>query len=144
MKLILLMTLSFIFSSHPIMLIMIMILMTLILNMYMYMYMKFSWFILMITLLILGGLLVIFLYITSLTPNKKFTFKKTFFITIPMILFLKINQMTTQPNSNLQILTLFSPTPLIMMSFILIYLMLTLISIMMMIKSTTAPLKAMN
>nr|YP_010535659.1 NADH dehydrogenase subunit 6 [Alectorobius puertoricensis]UYB78545.1 NADH dehydrogenase subunit 6 [Alectorobius puertoricensis]UYB78558.1 NADH dehydrogenase subunit 6 [Alectorobius puertoricensis] len=144
MKLILLLILSFIFSTHPIMLIIIMILTTITLNMYMYMYMKFSWFILMITLLILGGLLVIFLYITSLTPNKKFIFKKMYFFMIPLTFMLNTKQMTFFSTKNYQMMTLFSPTSLTILMFILIYLMLTLISIMVMIKSSMAPLKSIN
>nr|YP_010535490.1 NADH dehydrogenase subunit 6 [Alectorobius atacamensis]UYB78194.1 NADH dehydrogenase subunit 6 [Alectorobius atacamensis] len=143
MKLTFILTLCFISSSHPIMLIMIMILTTLTLNMCMYTYMKFSWFIFMITLLILGGLLVIFLYITSLTPNKKFSFKKFMYYMIPLFLILHPYQITNS-TSNYQISMLFLPNSLIMLMFTLIYLMLTLITIMILIKSTMAPLKSHN
>nr|UYB78441.1 NADH dehydrogenase subunit 6 [Alectorobius microlophi] len=143
MKLIVLTTLCFISSSHPMMMIMIMILSTLILNFYMYLYMKYSWFILMITLLILGGLLVIFLYITSLTPNKKFNFNKTFIIMIPLILVLKFEQIMN-PSISHQILYLFTPLSLILLMLTIMYLMLTLISIMRIIKSSMAPMKSTN
>nr|AIZ58528.1 NADH dehydrogenase subunit 6 [Alectorobius capensis]AMX74143.1 NADH dehydrogenase subunit 6 [Alectorobius capensis] len=142
MKLIFMMTSLFMCSSHPIMLIMIMITTTLMMNMYMYMYMKHLWFIFMITLLILGGLLVIFLYITSLTPNKKFSLKSIFFISIPMSMIFNFPNMSF-PNT-FKISLLFSPLPSMMLMFILIYLMLTLLSITTLIKSSMAPLKSMN
>nr|UYL27207.1 NADH dehydrogenase subunit 6 [Alectorobius amblus] len=139
MNLIIMMIICFIFSSHPIMMIFLMILITLSLNMYMYMYMKYTWFIFMITLLILGGLLVIFLYITSLTPNKKFNLNKIFYFTIPLVFFMKINP-NMQPN-NFYMFSLFMPSSMLLLTLMLIYLMLTLISIMKMIKSSMAPLK---
>nr|UYL27246.1 NADH dehydrogenase subunit 6 [Alectorobius spheniscus] len=139
MNLIIMMTLCFIFSSHPAMMILLMILITLTLNMYMYMYMKYTWLMFMITLLILGGLLVIFLYITSLTPNKKFSLNKIFYYFIPLTLLVNFNPMM-YPN-NYTMSSLFMPMSALMLIFMLIYLMLTLVSIMNMIKSSMAPLK---
>nr|YP_010535646.1 NADH dehydrogenase subunit 6 [Alectorobius peruvianus]UYB78532.1 NADH dehydrogenase subunit 6 [Alectorobius peruvianus] len=143
MKLILLTILSFIATKHPILMIMSMITMCLLLNVYMYMYMKYTWFIYIITLLILGGLLVIFLYITSLTPNKKFNFNKKVFLLTPLILFLNTPQIMTM-DQHYQIMTLFYPKSLTMVILTLIYLLLTLISIMSVVKSSMAPLKSSN
>nr|AHF21700.1 NADH dehydrogenase subunit 6 [Subparmatus marinkellei] len=140
MKLIIMSILCFMSSSHPILMIMFMIITLLTLNMYMYMYMKFSWFILMVTLLILGGLLVIFLYITSLTPNKKFNFKKIIFIS-PLVPFINMNS-KMNPSNPSQMEILFTSKSLIMLIFTLIYLMLTLISITTLIKSSMAPIKS--
>nr|YP_009348106.1 NADH dehydrogenase subunit 6 [Nothoaspis amazoniensis]APW83519.1 NADH dehydrogenase subunit 6 [Nothoaspis amazoniensis] len=107
----------------------------------MYMYMKYSWFILIITLLILGGLLVIFLYITSLTPNKKFIFNKKILILIPMSFFFKYTNIMIPAHPN-QILFLFTPKSLLIMIFTLAYMILTLITIMNLIKSNMTPLKS--
>nr|YP_010535607.1 NADH dehydrogenase subunit 6 [Alectorobius mimon]UYB78454.1 NADH dehydrogenase subunit 6 [Alectorobius mimon]UYB78467.1 NADH dehydrogenase subunit 6 [Alectorobius mimon] len=143
MKSILFMILCFMASTHPISMIMIMILITLMLNMYMYMYMKYSWFIFIITLLILGGLLVIFLYITSLTPNKKFNFNKKILFITPLILFFK-TKLILNPNHHSQINIMFTPESMMMLILTLIYLILTLITIMYMIKSAMAPIKSNN
>nr|YP_010535672.1 NADH dehydrogenase subunit 6 [Alectorobius rietcorreai]UYB78571.1 NADH dehydrogenase subunit 6 [Alectorobius rietcorreai] len=143
MKMITLMTLCFMASTHPIFMIITMILMALILNMYMYSFMKYTWFILIITLLILGGLLVIFLYVTSLTPNKKFKFKKKIFFLIPITFLLNTNQITNNSSNN-QIDILFMTESMKMLILTLIYLILTLISITMLIKSSMAPIKSNN
>nr|YP_010535633.1 NADH dehydrogenase subunit 6 [Alectorobius peropteryx]UYB78506.1 NADH dehydrogenase subunit 6 [Alectorobius peropteryx]UYB78519.1 NADH dehydrogenase subunit 6 [Alectorobius peropteryx] len=140
MKLMMLLIISFTFSAHPISMILTMIFLALTLNMYMYMYMKYTWFIMMITLLILGGLLVTFFYITSLTPNKKFTFKKKVLIAIPLLFFLKNNQVM-ESTFDKQINTLIQINSLTIQIFTLTYLMLTLLTINHMIKSNMAPLK---
>nr|YP_010535711.1 NADH dehydrogenase subunit 6 [Ornithodoros tabajara]UYB78649.1 NADH dehydrogenase subunit 6 [Ornithodoros tabajara]UYB78662.1 NADH dehydrogenase subunit 6 [Ornithodoros tabajara] len=143
MKLTILMILCFMASNHPIFMILIMIMTSLLLNVYMYMYMKNTWFIFLITLLILGGLLVIFLYITSLTPNKKFNFNKKIFLMLPLIFLPKITFISNN-NTTLQMLVLFLPKSLTMLLMTLIYLILTLISIMVMLKSSMAPIKTTN
>nr|YP_010535542.1 NADH dehydrogenase subunit 6 [Alectorobius fonsecai]UYB78311.1 NADH dehydrogenase subunit 6 [Alectorobius fonsecai]UYL27220.1 NADH dehydrogenase subunit 6 [Alectorobius fonsecai] len=142
MKLILFMITCFISSSHPISMIIMIILISLSINMYMYMHMKFSWFIMIITLLILGGLMVIFLYITSLTPNKKFNFNKKFLLmTALLIFFSKTNQMMNSCHKS-QIMNMFYPESLVTLILTLIFLMLTLISIMWLINSSMAPIKS--
>nr|YP_009000474.1 NADH dehydrogenase subunit 6 [Ornithodoros brasiliensis]AHF21688.1 NADH dehydrogenase subunit 6 [Ornithodoros brasiliensis]QZP40891.1 NADH dehydrogenase subunit 6 [Ornithodoros brasiliensis] len=143
MKLMLLISTWFISSSHPLSMIMTMILATLYINIIMYTVMKHSWFPLIITLLMLGGLLVIFLYITSLTPNKKFSFNKKILLIIPvMIFFTKFNNLFFHSNYSVQTNNIFSKTSTTMLIFLLMYLMITLISIMMIIKSSMAPLKS--
>nr|UYB78714.1 NADH dehydrogenase subunit 6 [Ornithodoros turicata]UYB78740.1 NADH dehydrogenase subunit 6 [Ornithodoros turicata] len=143
MKFMMIMPLMFMSSTHPISMVMIMILTTIYMSIMMYKFMKFSWFILIITLLILGGLLVIFLYITSLTPNKKFTFnKKWLFISLPLLLVLKINNFPMVSMNKMQIQEILTEKPLMMLLFMMIYLLISLISIMMIIKSIMAPLKS--
>nr|YP_009480303.1 NADH dehydrogenase subunit 6 [Reticulinasus faini]AIZ58554.1 NADH dehydrogenase subunit 6 [Reticulinasus faini] len=140
MKLIMILIMCFISSTHPILMILTMIMTSLMLNMYMYMYIKHSWFLLIITLLILGGLLVIFLYITSLTPNKKFNMKKIIFFT-PLIILIENQNLIMNCNSNNQIMNLFTPNSLLMLILTLSYLILSLISIMNLIQSNMIPLK---
>nr|AIZ58541.1 NADH dehydrogenase subunit 6 [Reticulinasus faini]UYB78025.1 NADH dehydrogenase subunit 6 [Reticulinasus faini] len=140
MKLIMILIMCFISSTHPILMILMMIMTSLMLNMYMYMYIKHSWFLLIITLLILGGLLVIFLYITSLTPNKKFNMKKIIFFT-PLIILIENQNLIMNYNSNNQIMNLFTPNSLLMLILTLLYLILSLISIMNLIQSNMIPLK---
>nr|YP_009537776.1 NADH dehydrogenase subunit 6 [Ornithodoros coriaceus]AYN59508.1 NADH dehydrogenase subunit 6 [Ornithodoros coriaceus] len=140
MKLMLFISLAFISMPHPISMLIIMIMMTVYINILMYMMMKHTWFILIITLLMLGGLLVIFMYITSLTPNKKFYLKKYFFVSIPIFYMMKMNNLSWLSLNNTQTMkVLSSPSILI---FMLIYLMITLMAIMSLIKSSLAPLKA--
>nr|YP_010934989.1 NADH dehydrogenase subunit 6 [Ornithodoros improvisus]WKW52637.1 NADH dehydrogenase subunit 6 [Ornithodoros improvisus] len=143
MKFMLLISIWFISSTHPISMIMMMIMMTMYINIILYKIMKHTWFPLIITLLMLGGLLVIFLYITSLTPNKKFIFKKKiFFFSLPLLFLFKMNNVLLYSNFNIQIYNIFTSSSMYTMIFMLLYLLITLIAIMMIIKSSLAPLKS--
>nr|AIZ58578.1 NADH dehydrogenase subunit 6 [Ornithodoros costalis] len=143
MKLLFILTTLFLSSLHPISMLMIMISTTIYLTLMIYMVMKQSWLSLIITLLMLGGLLVIFLYITSLTPNKKFILsKKIFFALTPLTLLINFNNSFYTNFSNLTTLSIFDIDKTPMLFFMLIYLLLTLLVIMKMINSTLSPLKS--
>nr|YP_009536369.1 NADH dehydrogenase subunit 6 [Ornithodoros hermsi]AYN50647.1 NADH dehydrogenase subunit 6 [Ornithodoros hermsi]UYB78376.1 NADH dehydrogenase subunit 6 [Ornithodoros hermsi] len=143
MKFTLFLSFFFMSSQHPISMTLIMIMITLYINIFMYFMMKYTWFLLLISLLILGGLMVIFLYITSLTPNKKFSFnKKLFVISIPLYLLIKMDNKMILSSSDFQVLNIFNYSSLLMMIYMMLYLMLTLISITIVVKSTLAPLKS--
>nr|AIZ58632.1 NADH dehydrogenase subunit 6 [Ornithodoros porcinus] len=143
MKLLMMISIWFIASNHPISMILILIFSTLLMNFCVYTHLKNTWFPLMVTLLILGGMLAIFLYITSLTPNKKF-----YMIKIPILLSFVTLLINTKSSLYMnfwqnQVFNMFanSPMALIIMVF---YLLLTLIAIMMMIKAAMAPMKSLN
>nr|YP_010535529.1 NADH dehydrogenase subunit 6 [Ornithodoros erraticus]UYB78285.1 NADH dehydrogenase subunit 6 [Ornithodoros erraticus]UYB78298.1 NADH dehydrogenase subunit 6 [Ornithodoros erraticus] len=143
MKLLLILATLFLSSLHPISMLMIMISTTIYLTLMIYMVMKHSWLSLIITLLMLGGLLVIFLYITSLTPNKKFILsKKMFFALMPLSLLINFNNSFYTNFSNLTTLSIFDIDKTPMLFLMLIYLLLTLLVIMKMINSMLSPLKS--
>nr|YP_010550087.1 NADH dehydrogenase subunit 6 [Ornithodoros phacochoerus]AIZ58645.1 NADH dehydrogenase subunit 6 [Ornithodoros phacochoerus]UYL27155.1 NADH dehydrogenase subunit 6 [Ornithodoros phacochoerus] len=144
MKLLMMISIWFIASNHPISMILILVFSTLLMNFCIYMQLKSTWFPLMVTLLILGGMLTIFLYITSLTPNKKFHMIKTPILL--SIMTLAINSKTNlfmnfQQN---QVFNLFANSPTTLITMMMIYLLITLIAIMMMIKAAMAPMKSLN
>nr|AIZ58669.1 NADH dehydrogenase subunit 6 [Ornithodoros kalahariensis]AIZ58760.1 NADH dehydrogenase subunit 6 [Ornithodoros kalahariensis] len=144
MKMLMMISVWFMASTHPISMIMILISSTLFLNLLIYTQFKNTWFPLLVTLLILGGMLTIFLYITSLTPNKKFTFNK-FFMTISSIgLMINIKNNTFTNFQETNIFNILNTSPIMMIIFMTTYLLITLIAIMMMIKSSMAPMKSMN
>nr|YP_009527968.1 NADH dehydrogenase subunit 6 [Ornithodoros sonrai]AYN50621.1 NADH dehydrogenase subunit 6 [Ornithodoros sonrai] len=142
MKLLLLLSTLFLSSLHPISMLMIMISTTIYLMLIIYMMMKHSWLSLIITLLMLGGLLVIFLYITSLTPNKKFILSNKFFMFIPLIILIDSNTPLYTNFSNLMISSIFNIDKTPILFFMLTYLLLTLLVIMKMINSMLSPLKS--
>lgn len=60
-----------------------------------------SWFSYIILLIIIGGLLILFIYITSLIPNKKFKFNPfIFFISLMLIIISIIRLIFDQFNIN--------------------------------------------
>nr|YP_010535737.1 NADH dehydrogenase subunit 6 [Ornithodoros asperus]UYB78753.1 NADH dehydrogenase subunit 6 [Ornithodoros asperus]UYB78766.1 NADH dehydrogenase subunit 6 [Ornithodoros asperus] len=143
MKLLIIFSTLFISSLHPISMIMIMIMTALLLVFFMYLILKFSWFPLITTLLLLGGLLVIFLYITSLTPNKKFNFKKLLLLPFPIYLFhimyMKLPILIPMNPAKLEFIFMkFFNNMLILMMF---YLLVTLMAIMNLIQTNLAPIK---
>lgn len=74
-------------SFHPILILTSLILLTLFLSLTFYFIYQFSIISIMIILIILGGILIIFIYIIRLCPNKKITFdKKLFFIFLLILL----------------------------------------------------------
>nr|UZG91583.1 NADH dehydrogenase subunit 6 [Dermacentor reticulatus] len=81
MKLLILLSILCMSMSHPIMMLMSLILLTLFLSMSFYFLFQFSLVSLLMILIILGGMLIIFMYMISLCPNKKI------FIDIKMIIF---------------------------------------------------------
>nr|WRY71144.1 NADH dehydrogenase subunit 6 [Dermacentor reticulatus] len=81
MKLLILLSILCMSMSHPIMMLMSLILLTLFLSMSFYFLFQFSLVSLLMILIILGGMLIIFMYMISLCPNKKI------FINIKMIIF---------------------------------------------------------
>nr|YP_009536343.1 NADH dehydrogenase subunit 6 [Ornithodoros tholozani]AYN50608.1 NADH dehydrogenase subunit 6 [Ornithodoros tholozani] len=143
MKILILLSTLFISSLHPVSMIMVMIMTTLLLILLMYLSLKFSWFPLIITLLMLGGLLVIFLYITSLTPNKKFNFKKIFLLPFPIFMLFIANMQSSilTPMNLPKLEMIFMKFYNIMLIFMMFYLLLTLMAIMSLIQTNLAPIK---
>nr|YP_010550100.1 NADH dehydrogenase subunit 6 [Ornithodoros waterbergensis]AIZ58606.1 NADH dehydrogenase subunit 6 [Ornithodoros waterbergensis]AMX74169.1 NADH dehydrogenase subunit 6 [Ornithodoros waterbergensis]UYL27168.1 NADH dehydrogenase subunit 6 [Ornithodoros waterbergensis] len=144
MKLLMMISIWFISSNHPISMILILIFSTLLMNFYIYIQLKSTWFPLMVTLLILGGMLAIFLYITSLTPNKKFHMIKIPILLSTMVLMIKTKTNLFMNFQQNQVFNMFTNSPTTLIIIMMIYLLVTLIAIMMMIKAAMAPMKSSN
>nr|YP_009987877.1 NADH dehydrogenase subunit 6 [Tachypleus gigas]QNL17503.1 NADH dehydrogenase subunit 6 [Tachypleus gigas] len=71
---------TFFIITHPIMMIFNLILLTILCNLLTTLFMKISWFSYTLFLIMLGGMLVVFIYITSLAPNEPFKFSMTMMI----------------------------------------------------------------
>nr|NP_996549.1 NADH dehydrogenase subunit 6 [Ornithodoros porcinus]BAD12479.1 NADH dehydrogenase 6 [Ornithodoros porcinus] len=143
MKLLMMISIWFIASNHPISMILILIFSTLLMNFCVYSHLKNTWFPLMVTLLILGGMLTIFLYITSLTPNKKFYMIKTPILLSFVTLLINTKSSLFMNFWQNQVFNMFANSPMILIIMVF-YLLLTLIAIMMMIKAAMAPMKSLN
>nr|YP_008999760.1 NADH dehydrogenase subunit 6 [Rhipicephalus geigyi]AGH19765.1 NADH dehydrogenase subunit 6 [Rhipicephalus geigyi] len=78
---------------HPIMMLLSLILLTLFLAMVFYHCYQFSIMSLMMILIILGGMLIVFMYMISLCPNKKMKFNKKLSVTFVFLLLTTSNKM---------------------------------------------------
>nr|UNO54350.1 NADH dehydrogenase subunit 6 [Hyalomma asiaticum] len=87
MNLLLFLSLICLLFFHPIMMLMALILFTLFLAVMFYNSFQFSFVSLMMVLLILGGMLIIFMYMISLCPNSKMNFNIKTFLILPLLFF---------------------------------------------------------
>nr|UGS80448.1 NADH dehydrogenase subunit 6 [Lachesilla sp. LaspGHN] len=96
---ILMCSLLFFFSMNPLAMGLILILQTIFLSLFLITFMKSAWFIYMFILIFIGGMLILFIYVTSIFPNEKFNFnqlKMIFFfilfsvLTVMLILYLTL------------------------------------------------------
>nr|YP_007026378.1 NADH dehydrogenase subunit 6 [Argas africolumbae]AFV32075.1 NADH dehydrogenase subunit 6 [Argas africolumbae]UYL27194.1 NADH dehydrogenase subunit 6 [Argas africolumbae] len=143
MKISMLISIFFFMSLHPLTMLIMLILMTLNIITIVYLSTNTTWIPMILILLILGGMLVLFIYITSVTPNKKFSFKKqSIFMVMPSLMF--STNMVYLNFSQTSILLFNMDKNSFLLIFITIYLLITLIAIMKLINSSTAPLRLSN
>nr|AYR05177.1 NADH dehydrogenase subunit 6 [Coleoptera sp. ACP-2013]AYR05231.1 NADH dehydrogenase subunit 6 [Coleoptera sp. ACP-2013] len=83
----LIMTLTFIFMNHPLSMGLILLIQTLLISLISSMYSYTYWFSYILFLVMVGGMLVLFIYMTSLASNEMFNFsmKIMFFITFSIM-----------------------------------------------------------
>nr|YP_009480277.1 NADH dehydrogenase subunit 6 [Navis striatus]AIZ58463.1 NADH dehydrogenase subunit 6 [Navis striatus]AIZ58476.1 NADH dehydrogenase subunit 6 [Navis striatus]QLD97047.1 NADH dehydrogenase subunit 6 [Navis striatus] len=144
MKFMVLISLFFLLSTHPLTMIFLLVIITFLTAFMMYLTMKSTWFSLILILLILGGMLVLFIYITSLTPNQKFTLNKKniFLLLLPMLMHMNNKMQLTFSKENIYMYNMNNNSLLLI--FITTYLLITLIAIMKLINSTKGPLRLSN
>nr|UGS80344.1 NADH dehydrogenase subunit 6 [Hemicaecilius smithersi] len=84
----LLLSLLFFFSVNPLTMGLTLILLTIFISIFLTLSIKSSWFLYMLILIFIGGMLILFIYVTSIFPNEKFIFNqsKTIFFSIFMTL----------------------------------------------------------
>nr|YP_009346078.1 NADH dehydrogenase subunit 6 [Ogadenus brumpti]AMX74050.1 NADH dehydrogenase subunit 6 [Ogadenus brumpti]AMX74063.1 NADH dehydrogenase subunit 6 [Ogadenus brumpti] len=141
MKISLIISVLFIMATHPFSMLITLVMMTMLIASFIYMCMKSLWFSFILILLILGGMLVLFVYITSLAPNKKFKIKKWFIFFLFPIFLLEQKQPSFFPISAKNIFQFNFNHNSFLLIFITIYLLMTLLAVMKMINSSLAPLR---
>nr|QLD96917.1 NADH dehydrogenase subunit 6 [Ogadenus brumpti ssp. 1 BJM-2017]QLD96930.1 NADH dehydrogenase subunit 6 [Ogadenus brumpti ssp. 1 BJM-2017]UYB77908.1 NADH dehydrogenase subunit 6 [Ogadenus brumpti]UYB77921.1 NADH dehydrogenase subunit 6 [Ogadenus brumpti] len=146
MKISAIISILFLTSTHPLSMILVLISMTMTIAFFSYSTLKTLWFSFILILLMLGGMLILFVYISSLTPNKKFKTKKWIIIfLLPIYLYLLTNKQKntfSMTKENIFQFNLNESTFLLI--FITIYLFFTLMAIMKMINSFMTPLRISN
>lgn len=112
-----------------------------------------SWFIIITFLIIIGGLLIIFIYIRRIASNEKFKLKiNLFLITIIIIIYLDEIILENQTNENqnlffqrnndLTLIKIYNSKSIIVTIILVIYLLITIISVSKIVKHYKGPLRA--
>nr|QFQ33842.1 NADH dehydrogenase subunit 6 [Amblyomma geoemydae] len=141
MNIILFFSILLITMSHPMTLLISVILLTLFVSMLFYFNSCNAFFPLILILLILGGMLVIFMYMVSLCPNKKINFNLKFLFLTSIIMFLSFNLKITS-FMNEELMKIFFFPQISMTLLIMNYLMLTLMVVMKLLNWISSPLKS--
>nr|YP_009560381.1 NADH dehydrogenase subunit 6 [Haemaphysalis bancrofti]QAB05948.1 NADH dehydrogenase subunit 6 [Haemaphysalis bancrofti] len=141
MSIIMTMSILFLMMTHPIMMLMSIMLLTLCMALTFYMFSQFSLISLIMILLILGGMLIIFMYMVSLSPNNKISLSWKMFMILPFFLiFLKWDyQMENFSNEILNKIYFSGFMNLILL--MMIYLIITLIVVLKLTNSKMSPMK---
>nr|YP_010937265.1 NADH dehydrogenase subunit 6 [Ixodes loricatus]WKW95222.1 NADH dehydrogenase subunit 6 [Ixodes loricatus] len=143
MKPMILFSVMFFMFNHPMFMLIVIIMTTLVMSVMIFNLTKISWISLILILLVLGGMLILFLYMISLIPNKKMTLNKKFIFLLlaSMISFQYI------PYSEVYFplaKSLFFYSSMNFIMFMMIYLLITLMIVMNIMSSSKAPMKLFN
>nr|WEF74973.1 NADH dehydrogenase subunit 6 [Amblyomma cajennense]WEF75051.1 NADH dehydrogenase subunit 6 [Amblyomma cajennense] len=125
MKFFLMISIMLISMSHPMMMLIAVILLTLFISMLFYMITENSLFPLIMILMILGGMMIIFMYIISLCPNKKMNFNLKISTISITFLFLNYNFFCVKIFTQ-NLLKIYTYLFINMIIFLMLYLLVTL------------------
>nr|YP_010133482.1 NADH dehydrogenase subunit 6 [Chiropterargas boueti]AMX74076.1 NADH dehydrogenase subunit 6 [Chiropterargas boueti]AMX74089.1 NADH dehydrogenase subunit 6 [Chiropterargas boueti] len=142
MKPILLMSILFMASMSPMSMVIIMIMMTINLSIFMYMISKNSWYPLIITLLILGGLLVLLLYVVNLTPNIKLHYNYKMFSYLPLCMLIPNKNLLFLPSNMNYYNMMYTNYTSMVILFSVLYLLYIIMLMSNLMKSHTTPLNS--
>nr|QFU28815.1 NADH dehydrogenase subunit 6 [Curtos costipennis] len=162
LNLIIMTTIMFMFTNHPMSMGMILLMQTILIAMWTGSMSMSYWYSYILFIVMVGGMLILFIYMTSIASNEKFKFNKKMMlipiiITILMIYMIymdttinKINSMNSDTMMNMKFssfkmsLNKFISYPLTIMStMIIIYLLVTLIAVTKITNIMTGPLRKM-
>nr|YP_010988533.1 NADH dehydrogenase subunit 6 [Medeopteryx incisura]WOR80677.1 NADH dehydrogenase subunit 6 [Medeopteryx incisura] len=157
------MTIMFMFISHPLSMGMILLIQTLLISMWTGSMSMNFWYSYILFIVMVGGMLILFIYMTSVASNEKFSFSKINMFIIATMSLIIIMSMLTDPiynvinsmNSDLLMLknlisfklslNKFIMYPMMMMSLtLIIYLLITLIAVSKITNIQSGPLRKYN
>nr|YP_010121541.1 NADH dehydrogenase subunit 6 [Hyalomma marginatum]QRE78550.1 NADH dehydrogenase subunit 6 [Hyalomma marginatum]QRE78563.1 NADH dehydrogenase subunit 6 [Hyalomma marginatum]QRE78576.1 NADH dehydrogenase subunit 6 [Hyalomma marginatum]QRF92781.1 NADH dehydrogenase subunit 6 [Hyalomma marginatum]QRF92792.1 NADH dehydrogenase subunit 6 [Hyalomma marginatum] len=140
MKMFLILSLICALFFHPIMMLLSLILFTLFLSIMFYNSFQFAFISLMMVLLILGGMLIIFMYMISLCPNSKMNLNIKLMIT-PFLLFFFVTNLNWEKFEFTMIYKIYMMNYLNMMIIMMFFLIMSLMIISKNLKWINAPIK---
>uniref|UniRef100_A0AB38ZHE8 NADH dehydrogenase subunit 6 n=1 Tax=Cicadellidae gen. 1 sp. 2 XYW-2023a TaxID=3078490 RepID=A0AB38ZHE8_9HEMI len=117
-----------------------------------------SWFCMTLVLMMVGGLLVIFMYISSISSNEKFSFSKFFLFFLFFMLFLYIEEFILDfhcfdsisffnyfsMDESFFLLKLYDLNCMMLTFFLIIYLIFTMVVVSYIVKHYKGPLRSLN
>nr|QEH58971.1 NADH dehydrogenase subunit 6 [Rhagovelia sp. XD-2019] len=141
--------------NHPLSMGFLLILQTITTAMIMNMIMKNSWYSYILTLIMAGGMLILFMYMASIASNEimKFSLKMIMPATLIMMLFFmetenfmnfESNKMNLEMNQTLSLMKLFSTKSLIITILLALYLLMTMIYVISIINIFKGPMRMKN
>nr|QRV62599.1 NADH dehydrogenase subunit 6 [Nebrioporus millingeni] len=161
----LMMTIMFLFMNHPMSMGMTLMIQTIIISLISGFYSYSFWFSYILFLIMIGGMMVLFMYMTSLASNEKFKFSKKMIMMILFLLMIMMllnmsdmsiinfniknsnsmeimNKLMMFKNENMNSLNSMYNNPNFMITIMLInYLLITLIAVVKITKSKMGPLR---
>nr|QSD57215.1 NADH dehydrogenase subunit 6 [Tachypleus gigas] len=137
---------TFFIINHPIMMILNLIFLTILSSLLTTLFMKISWFSYTLFLIMLGGMLVVFIYITSLAPNESFKLSintlTLMSITFPLTLLMYNNMFHHKPSTfKSSIMNMFSSLSLLTTILLVSFLLITLIAVVKISKISQGPIQ---
>nr|QEH58951.1 NADH dehydrogenase subunit 6 [Metrocoris sp. XD-2019] len=143
--------------NHPLSMGFNLIIMTLLISMMMNMMIQYSWYSYMLILVMLGGMLVLFMYMASVASNEimKFSFKITIMAIVIMLFMMLILKTEMLSNSNMffsymenqqnmSMMKLFNSKSMYITIFMALYLLMTMIYVIFITKTFEGPMRKSN
>nr|UJG45433.1 NADH dehydrogenase subunit 6 [Gerris gibbifer] len=144
-------------TKHPLSMGFNLIMQTIIISLMMNMMMKYSWYSYILVLVMLGGMLVLFMYMASIASNEmmKFNFKFLMLTLMSMVLFFILNENEMFMNSqeiilmienkqNMSMMKLFNSKTSIMTIMLALYLLITMIYVIFITNTFEGPMRKKN
>nr|YP_009532703.1 NADH dehydrogenase subunit 6 [Haemaphysalis hystricis]AYA73269.1 NADH dehydrogenase subunit 6 [Haemaphysalis hystricis]QPM99874.1 NADH dehydrogenase subunit 6 [Haemaphysalis hystricis]UXX50274.1 NADH dehydrogenase subunit 6 [Haemaphysalis hystricis] len=141
MSMIMAMSIFFMMMTHPIMMLMSIMLLTLFMSMAFYSFSQFSLISLIMILLILGGMLIIFMYMVSLSPNNKISFNWLMFLSAFFLMFIMKLEFHYENIKNEILDKIYFSNFMNLILLMMIYLILTLFVVLKLTNSNMSPMK---
>nr|YP_011017352.1 NADH dehydrogenase subunit 6 [Amblyomma dubitatum]WQF69015.1 NADH dehydrogenase subunit 6 [Amblyomma dubitatum] len=141
MKSMLIISVLLLSMSHPMTMLISVILLTILVSMMFYQNSCNSLFPLILILLILGGMLMIFMYMISLCPNKKMNFKLKSILLLLMLMLSDFNLIFTKFYSQ-ELMKIYYFSYLNVIMFMMIYLLISLMVVMKILNWISCPMKS--
>nr|UBT70834.1 NADH dehydrogenase subunit 6 [Eupteryx gracilirama] len=143
------------FMTNPMSMGLILMTQTMMVIIYMNLIMTSSWFSMATFMMMIGGLLIMFMYMSSIASNEKFKMNINIIIIILLMMMITDEMMIEQQinenqelnisnNMNLSLTKIYNNKSMMITIMLVLYLLLTMISVTKMVKHHKGPLRAMN